>query len=151
MSSAIDDSGAARIFARHMRFGWWMLLVFLTMGIGLEALHAFKAGFYLDVSQHTRRLMWTLAHAHGVLLGLVHIAFALTTRVLGTAAAQFSSLASACLIAASVAMPGGFFLGGLFFWEGDPGLGVLLVPVGGLLLLIAVGSIARSVHEAMGR
>jgi hypothetical protein len=35
-------------------------------------------------------------------------------------------------------MPVGFFLGGLFVYAGDPGLGILLVPVGGLLLFVAV-------------
>jgi hypothetical protein len=35
-------------------------------------------------------------------------------------------------------MPAGFFLGGVFIYAGDPGLGILLVPVGGILLFIAV-------------
>jgi hypothetical protein len=65
---------------RHLRFGWWTLLVFLTMGLVLEILHGFKAEAYLKVSNETRRLMWTLAHAHGTLLGLVNIAFAMTVR-----------------------------------------------------------------------
>ncbi len=26
---------------RHLRFGWWSLLVFLTLGIALESLHGF--------------------------------------------------------------------------------------------------------------
>ena len=26
---------------RHLRFGWWALLLFLTLGLGLEALHGF--------------------------------------------------------------------------------------------------------------
>ena len=51
----------------HLRFGWWSLLVFMTLGLMLEALHAFKMGVYLDVSSETRRLLWTLAHAHGAL------------------------------------------------------------------------------------
>ncbi|HEY8174006.1 MAG TPA: hypothetical protein VIH21_13040, partial [Dehalococcoidia bacterium] len=57
---------------RHLRFGWWSLFVFATLGLTLEALHGFKVRAYLDVSNDTRRLMWTLAHAHGTLLGLVH-------------------------------------------------------------------------------
>ena len=32
----------------------------------------------------------------------------------------------------------GFFLGGLFVHAGDPGLGILLVPVGAALLFAAV-------------
>jgi len=62
----------------HLRVGWWSLLVFLTLGLVLEALHGFKLGWYLDVSNQTRPLMWTQAHAHGTLLAMVNIAFALT-------------------------------------------------------------------------
>ena len=53
---------------RHLRFGWASLFVFATLGVGLELLHGFKVGLYLDVGNETRRLLWTLAHAHGVLL-----------------------------------------------------------------------------------
>ena len=56
---------------RHLRFGWWTLLLFLSLGLVLEALHAFKASGYLSVAHETRRLMWTLAHAHGTLLGII--------------------------------------------------------------------------------
>src|SRR4029078_9171068 len=63
---------------RHLRFGWWALLVYLCMGIVLEALRAFKVWWYLDVANETRRLMWTLGHAHGTLLALINLAFAAT-------------------------------------------------------------------------
>jgi hypothetical protein len=52
------------------------------------------------------------------------------------------------LIGASVLLPGGFFLGGFFIYDGDPGLGALLVPVGGVLLLIAVFLTARGISAA---
>lgn len=35
-------------------------------------------------------------------------------------------------------MPLGFFLGGILNFEGDPSLGILLVPLGGLCLLYAL-------------
>src|SRR6185369_15955470 len=35
---------------RHVRFGYFALLAFLTLGVALEALHGFKIGFYLDVA-----------------------------------------------------------------------------------------------------
>ena len=38
-----------------------------------------------------RRLMWTLAHAHGTLLGLVHIAFAVTVRMGNTGRSRLVS------------------------------------------------------------
>ena len=128
---------------RHLRFGWWSLLLFATLGLVLESLQGFKVRAYLDVSNETRRLMWTLAHAHGTLLAIVHVIFALTWR---SAPASLPSprLISASLIAASVLLPGGFFLGGVTFYSGDPGVGVLLVPIGGVLLLFALFSIARA-------
>ena len=66
---------------RHIRFGWWSLLVFASAGLVLESLHGFKVRAYLDTSNETRRLMWTLAHAHGTLLALVNVAAGLTWRV----------------------------------------------------------------------
>ena len=124
--------------SKHLRLGWWSLLAFLSLGIVLEALHGFKVGLYLDVSNETRRLLWTLAHAHGVLLSLVHIAFALTVERLEDPEAGWQKFASTALSIATLLIPGGFFLGGLVIYDGDPGLGVLLVPVGALLLFIAV-------------
>lgn len=123
---------------RHLRIGWWTLLVFLTLGIVLEALHAFKIGGYLSVAHETRRLMWTLAHAHGTLLGLVNLAFASTLRFLPHWSGRPRGLASATLIGATLLMPAGFFLGGVNPRAGDPGLGILLLPIGAVLLLIAV-------------
>jgi len=61
-------SDASKLTSRHLLWGWWGLLVFLSLGIILEALHGFKVGAYLDVGNETRRLMWTLAHAHGTML-----------------------------------------------------------------------------------
>ena len=122
----------------HLRFGWWTLLVFLTLGLILESLHGFKVGMYLKVSSETRRLMWTLAHAHGTLLGVGNLGFAFTVRLLPDWAARKRAIASICLRGSTWLMPAGFFLGGMFIYSGDPGLGILLVPAGGLLLLSAV-------------
>jgi hypothetical protein len=127
---------------RHLRFGWWSLLFFATFGLVLESLQGFKVRAYLDVSNETRRLMWTLAHAHGTLLAIVHVIFGLTWRS-APASLPTPRLISTSLIAASILLPGGFFLGGVAFYSGDPGLGVALVPVGAALLLFAVFLIAR--------
>ena len=123
---------------RHLRFGWWTLLLFLTLGLVLEALHGFKIGAYLNPSNDTRRLVWTLAHAHGTLFGLLNIAFAFTVGRLPDWPARPRATASACLRGATLLMPAGFFLGGLRVYAGDPGVGIVLVPVGGLLLFAAV-------------
>jgi hypothetical protein len=43
------------------------------------------------------------------------------------------------------AIPAGFFLGGAVVHGADPGLGILLVPLGALLLLLAGGIAAGAV------
>ncbi len=116
------------------------------MGLVLEALHGFKTGMYLRVSNETRRLMWTLAHAHGALLGLVNLGFASTLRLVPGWPASSRRLASGALQAATILMPAGFFLGGLFLHAGDPGLGILLVPPGGLLLFVSVALTGRALR-----
>ena len=128
---------------RHVRFGWWMLLIFLSLGLVLEILHGLKVGYYLKVSNETRRLMWTLAHAHGTLLALVNLGFAFTVPLLPEWSARARGTASVCLRGATLLMPAGFFLGGVTVYSGDPGLGIVLVPVGGLLLFVAVLLTAR--------
>ena len=129
---------------RHMCIGWWTVLIFLSLGVVLEGLHGFKVGWYLNASNETRRLMWTLAHAHGTLLGLLHIAFGLTAFLFPKWPDRKRSLAANSLLAATVLIPGGFFLGGVVIHSGDPGLGILLVPLGALLLWVAVFLAARA-------
>jgi hypothetical protein len=120
-----------------------MLLLFLSLGLALEVLHGLKVGYYLKVSHETRRLMWTLAHAHGTLLALVNLGFAFTLRLLPEWPVRPRGTASVCLRAATLLMPAGFFLGGVRVYAGDPGLGIVLVPIGGLLLFVAVLLTAR--------
>ena len=125
---------------RNLRFGWWSLLVFLSLGAVLETLHGFKIGWYVDVGNETRRLMFTLAHAHGTLLALVNIAAAVTARIVE----RFTLRPSVCfaLIWAAILLPAGFFLGGIVIYDGDPGLGVWLVPIGAALLFYSIARIA---------
>jgi hypothetical protein len=127
----------------HLRVGFWALLLFLSVGIALEALHGFKAGFYLDVTNETRRLGWTLAHAHGTLLSILNLVFAAALPSMTGWSGASRVVASRCLLGALILLPLGFFLGGIFVHEGDPGLGVLLVPPGGLLLFVAIFLAAR--------
>jgi len=133
-AEAHDLHGAAR---RHLVAGWWAVLLFLTLGTVLEILHGYKVSWYLDVGNSTRRLMWTLAHAHGTLLGVLNIVFSLTVRNLPWTG-RSPNVASVALLGATLLLPGGFFLGGIVTYDGDPGLGILLVPVGALALLLAV-------------
>ena len=130
---------------RNLRFGWWSLLVFLSLGAILEALHGFKIGWYVDVGNETRRLMFTLAHAHGTLLALVNIVAGLSGRIVERFTLRSS--VSFALIWAAILLPAGFFLGGIVIYDGDPGLGVWLVPVGAALLFYSITRIALDLSK----
>lgn len=131
----------------HFRIGWSALVFFLLLGTTLETLHGFKSRWYLDVSNETRRLMWTLAHTHGTLLSILNIVFGLSIGKIVGWRESSRVLASRCMLAALFLLPIGFLLGGFFISGGDPGLGVLLVPPGALLLLIAVFLTARAARR----
>ena len=140
-------AGHASIARWHLRFGWWLLLGFMGLGMLLEAMHGLKIGWYLDVSNETRRLVWTLAHAHGALIGILHIGFAVTLPYLPDWPARSRDLASKLLTAGGILMPGGFFLGGFGIYDGDPGLGVFFSPVGGFMLLASILITAMGVQR----
>ena len=135
----------AELADRNLRFGWWSLLVFLSLGGGLETLHGFKIGWYVDVGNETRRLMFTLAHAHGTLLALVNIVAGLSGRIVERFTLRSS--VSLALIWAAILLPAGFFLGGIVTYDGDPGLGVWLVPVGAALLFYSIARIALDLSK----
>jgi membrane protein DedA with SNARE-associated domain len=130
---------------RNLRFGWWSLLIFLSLGAVLETLQGFKIGWYLDVGNETRRLMFTLAHAHGTLLAVVNLAAGLTARVVDRFTLRPS--VSLALIWAAILLPAGFFLGGIVIYDGDPGLGVWLVPIGAALLFYSIARIALDLSK----
>ena len=130
---------------RHLRFGWWSLFAFLVLGLVLETLHGFKLGWYLDADVEMRRLMFTLAHAHGTLLALVNIAAGLTLR--GVKGFELERWASVALRWGGLLLPIGFLLGGIVIHDGDPGFGVVLVPIGAVMLLYGVGSAALSLGK----
>jgi hypothetical protein len=112
---------------------------FLLLGIVLESLHLLKAPFYVDA--RLRRELWTLAHAHGTLLGALTVLFALT----GAACLpddRARRRAGAALRAGALLVPLGFFLGGIGNAEGDPSLPIVLVPVGALGALYGAGALA---------
>jgi hypothetical protein len=146
-SAKAGEGGAApseieRLVERHTRLGWWALALFIALGLLLEGFHGLKSRFYMDVAQSSRRLMWTLAHAHGTLLALVNLALASTLPRLRAPRAARLATASASLVVATGLLPAGFFLGGVRVHGGDPGLAVLLVPLGGAALLAAAVLIA---------
>jgi hypothetical protein len=142
---SVPQPDLSRLVRRHLSFGWWSLLVFLVLGIGLEALHGFKAPWYLNDAYSARRLLWTLAHAHGVLLALINVVFAIGLRTFAPESPP--TLVSRCLLGASVLVPAGFALGGIDVRGGDPGLGIILLPIGAALLVVAVFLIARAARS----
>ncbi len=115
--------------------GLWLLLVSVPLGLTLEALHALKVQVYL--ASATRRELWTLAHAHGNLLGILCLVLAsIAPRWWPDADARAFMLRNLRL--AAVLMPLGFFAGGVLNYEGDPSYGIVLVPLGALFLVIAL-------------
>lgn len=122
-----------------LRVGWVMIAIFLVGGLVLESLHFVKAPFYVDA--RLRRELWTLAHAHGTLLGVINVIFALTaSRHVGDETRR--ARAAALLRLGAPLVPAGFFLGGIGAAEGDPSVFVALVPIGALLCAAAVGMVA---------
>jgi hypothetical protein len=115
----------------HIRFGLWALAAYATIGLVLESMNGFKIGWY--VATETRRLMLTLGHAHGVGLGIWNVVFGRLDLAWSDKRRKVSSF---CLQAATILLPGGFLLGGLWVYGGDPGLGFALIPAGAVLLVI---------------
>ena len=132
------------VVGRHLRAGWWGLAAFVLLGVVLEALHAIKSPLYVDAGRETTRLLLRLAHAHGTLLSLVNVAYALTVRARAGAA---RAVASGGLLASLVLLPGGFLLGALWARGGDPGVGIVLVPAGAVALFVAAVGIGRRVSR----
>lgn len=120
--------------------GFCLLAVSIPLGLTLEALHALKLPVYFG--SHLRRELWTLAHAHGNLLGILCLVYALAAPALVTSEARRRGIGR-WLVFGAVAMPMGFFLGGVLNGEGDPSVGILLVPIGGFALL---GALLRAAH-----
>ena len=119
---------------RCRRFCWTSLAAWALFGLAIEAAHGFKLGAYLD--DNLRHTILRLAHAHGVILALVVLAFP-TTLPWDEAdqSARTARRTGILLRAAAVLIPAGFALGAIAPHEGDPGWPVLLVPIGGALLV----------------
>jgi Na+-driven multidrug efflux pump len=127
-----------------LRTGYWLLAVSIPLGLTLEALHGFKVRAFLQ--SEMRHELFRLAHAHGTLLGILCLVFSALAEKNVPEASQTSI---ARLIAwGAVLMPLGFFFGGILNSEGDPSLGILLTPVGALLLIVALVRCAQGAKKA---
>ena len=146
MTPERNDADRAALVRQHVSLGWFFVGGFSALGLLLEGLHGWKVDWYAGAAGETRRMMWTLAH--GTLLGLAQVAFGHSVPLVPTVSLPRLRLASRCLVAAAVLLPMGFFLGGAVIHDGDPGLGIALVPVGAALLIVAaivIGLAVRSV------
>ena len=122
-----------------LRTGYWLLAVSIPLGITLEALHGFKVRAFVE--SEMRHELFRLAHAHGTLLGILCLVFAALAER-NVPEATRGSIAR-FLTWGAVLMPLGFFLGGILNSEGDPSLGIALVPVGAASLVVALVRAAR--------
>jgi hypothetical protein len=72
-----------------------------------------------------------------VLLGLLNVVYALSLRNFAVRGSRLE-LISGLLIGGSICLPSGFLLGGIVVHGGDPNAFIVLSPIGGVLLLVAV-------------
>jgi hypothetical protein len=119
--------------------GWISLATWVVFGLLIEGLIGFRAPALLDDS--VRREMFRLAHAHGTLLNLVLIAAAICARLDLIRMGRMTSLG---LRIAVLLLPIGFLFAGIWHFKDDPGIGILLVPLGAVLLLAAAFQIGFS-------
>ncbi len=113
-----------------IRQGWISLALWIAFGILLEGFNAFRSPALLDDA--VRRDMFRLAHAHGTLLNLVLLAAAICARL---DLIRLGPMTSLGLCSAVIVLPAGFLFAGLWHFKDEPGLAILLVPVGAVLLL----------------
>jgi hypothetical protein len=116
-------------------------MVWSLFGLALEAAHGFKLAAFLD--DELRHTLLRLAHAHGVVLALVVLAFGGGAAALygGTPPAS-ARLTGVLIRAGAFVVPLGFALSAIAPHEGDPGFAVLLVPAGAVLLIAGLGRAA---------
>jgi hypothetical protein len=140
-----SPDAAPALRGAHLRLGWPLLLAGVVAGATLEALLGFKWAALVDDA--LRRELLSLAHFHAGLLGMVNLVYAGHADTPALDAAR-QRLASRSLRAGSLVLPLGFLLGGLWHPEGDPGLGIVLVPLGALAVALAL---ALQAHAAWRR
>lgn len=117
------------------QFGFGSLALWATLGFLLEAAHALKVSRYLD--HPLRRELATWAHAHGVGLSLVVLAYAAVGIHAG-----LSSSAGLRLRIGTLLLPAGFLLGIVGHTESDPGPAIFAVPLGAVLVIWSLFEVA---------
>ena len=136
-----DKKSAAELprpLERLLFQGWVSIAIWMSFGLLLEGLLGYKVPAFLEDAQ--RRELFRLAHTHGTLLAIVLIGAALCGRLFEI---RPPSVAVTALRLGAVLMPLGFLLGGIWHPEGDPGVGIWLVPPGALMVIF--GAIATAI------
>ena len=126
-----------RLVERLLFQGWASIAIWMSFGLLLEGLLGYKIPAFLEDGQ--RRELFRLAHTHGTLLSLVLITSALCVRLFEV---RPPAVAVGALRLGALLMPLGFLLGGVWHPEGDPGVGIWLVPPGALMVIF--GAIATA-------
>jgi hypothetical protein len=139
------DTTGGRLDLAHRCFGWTLLCVALLFGTAVEALLGLKSVELLR--DPVRRELWSLAHFHGVGLALLNLVYALWADGPGLSPSRRRA-ASRALLVGSTLLPIGFLLGGAFHPEGDPGLGIFLVPAGAALVIFVAAVHALAAWRA---
>ncbi|MFV8755906.1 hypothetical protein ACNOYE_35595 [Nannocystaceae bacterium ST9] len=135
---------------RHLRASLALVALFLASGLWLEAMIGLRAQGWLD--DPLRREFLRLGHAHGGLLGLLNLGLAWALERLATPASWAGKIRVAAWTGALL-VGSGFMLGGLLHGPTDPGLPILIVPAGAMLLLasLVATALVRPGDAAPGR
>ncbi len=121
---------------------WFSIALWMSFGFLLESLIGYRVPAYLR--DELRREIFRLAHTHGALLNLVLLGAALC---IDRELVRPSKMGLLSLRLGAVVMPVGFLLGGIWHTEGEPGIGIWLAPLGGVLVILGAVDMAISAFK----
>ena len=140
MKKPNDKSSASHEPGKLLTQGYFSIALFMTLGLALEGMIGLKSPAYLG--DPLRRELFTLAHTHGTLFGLLLVAAGLTLRARDLTMPRSALMA---LRLGALLMPAAFFTAGISHPEGDPGLAIWLAPAGGVMVIYGVIAMAFQV------
>lgn len=118
---------------------WASIAAWMSFGLLLEGLIGYRIPGY--VNDEMRRELFRLAHSHGALLNIILLLVVICVRMQIVTA---SKIALWALRIGVIMMPVGFMLGGIWHTESEPGIGIFLAPLGGIMVIFGVISVAIS-------
>lgn len=129
-------------YSGMLKQGFITLAFWMMFGLFLEGLLGYKIPAYLN--DNVRRELFRLAHTHGALLSVLLIIAAICMKLELIKPNEFSKKA---LRIGTICLPLGFLFGGIWHYESDPGIGILLVPVGAILIIFSIVNTAFSIEK----